>query len=67
MDATDNRPFATRYYGCWVVDLYEHSRTHLALDKDTPVSRAVSPPTAGRIVALPQVGGLHHRYERIAA
>jgi hypothetical protein len=39
----------------------------LALDKDTPVSRAVSPPTAGRIVALPQVGGLHHRYERIAA
>ena len=49
------------------IEYYEHSRTHLALGKDTPVSRAVSPPTAGRIVALPQVGGLHHRYERIAA
>jgi len=49
------------------IEYYEHSRTHLALEKDTPVSRAVSPPTAGRIVALPQVGGLHHRYERIAA
>jgi uncharacterized protein YndB with AHSA1/START domain len=27
----------------------------------------VSPPMAGRIIAIPQVGGLHHRYERIAA
>jgi putative transposase len=49
------------------IEYDEHSRTHLALDKDAPVSRAVSPPTAGRIIALPQVSGLHHRYERIAA
>ena len=49
------------------VAYYQRSRTHLALDKDTPVSRAVSPPTDGRIVAIPQVGGLHHRYERTAA
>ena len=67
MDATDNRPFATRYYGCWVVDLYERSRTHLALDKDAPISQAISPSAAGPIAAIPQVGGLHHRYERIAA
>jgi putative transposase len=39
----------------------------LALDKDAPVSRAVSPSTGGRIIAIPQVGGLHHRYERHAA
>lgn len=52
----------TRY-----VDYYERSRTHLALHKDTPVSRAVSISATGRIVAIPQVGGLHHRYDRIAA
>jgi transposase InsO family protein len=49
------------------VEYYERSRTHLALDKDTPVSRPISRSTAGRIMAIPQVGGLHHRYERIAA
>jgi len=49
------------------VEYYEGSRTHLALEKDAPVSRAVAPPTAGRIIAVPQVGGLHHRYERAAA
>ena len=44
---------------------YHESRTHLALDKQCPFSRSVS--SAGRIVKIPQVGGLHHRYERIAA
>jgi putative transposase len=52
----------TRY-----VEYYERSRTHLALDKDTPDSRPISTAGAGRIIAIPQVGGLHHRYERIAA
>jgi hypothetical protein len=49
------------------VEYYERSRTHLALEKDSPVSRAVSPSTAGTIIAIPQVGGLHHRYERTVA
>jgi len=43
------------------------SRTHLALAKDTPSPRPVTPPSAGRIVSIPEVGGLHHRYDRIAA
>ena len=30
-------------------------------------SRPVAPPTAGRVTGIPQVGGLHHRYERRAA
>jgi len=46
---------------------YEKSRTHLALAKDAPKPRAVDRPENGRIVAIPQVGGLHHRYERRAA
>jgi putative transposase len=43
------------------------NRTHLSLDKDAPVSRPVQPVGTGRIAEIPQVGGLHHRYERIAA
>ncbi len=49
------------------VSYYHCSRTHLSLDKDCPESRPVQPPTPGRIVAVPQVGGLHHHYERLAA
>ena len=48
-------------------DYYEHSRTHLSLEKDAPASRDVQPPELGRVIELPQVGGLHHRYERRAA
>ncbi len=46
---------------------YHGSRTHLSLAKDSPESRAVEQPELGRVVALPQVGGLHHRYTRCAA
>jgi transposase InsO family protein len=49
------------------VTYYMRSRTHLALTKDSPVPRPVQSPVIGRIVATPQVGGLHHRYARIAA
>jgi transposase InsO family protein len=46
---------------------YHESRTHLSLAKDAPESRPVQGPDLGRLVAIPQVGGLHHRYERRAA
>ena len=49
------------------VAYYMRSRTHLALGKDTPCPRLVAPPSAGRIVAIPEVGGLHYRFDRIAA
>lgn len=45
---------------------YNEDQPHIALDRDAPVPRAVEPPTAGRIVALPRVAGLHHRYARAA-
>ena len=47
------------------ISYYHEDRCHLGLDKDTPNSRPVTPrpsPTA-KVVALPRVGGLHHRYE----
>ncbi len=40
------------------------TRTHLALDKDAPDGREVMGPELGEVIALPEVGGLHHRYER---
>ena len=46
---------------------YESSRTHLSLEKDAPISRPVQPPSFGKVVEVPMVGGLHHRYERRAA
>ena len=48
-------------------DYYHASRCHLGLDKDAPQGRRVQSPVEGRIVAFPEVGGLHHRYERRAA
>ena len=48
-------------------EYYERTRTHLSLDKDAPIPRTVQPPELGRVVELPEVGGLHHRYERRAA
>ncbi len=48
-------------------DYYERSRTHLSLGKDAPISRAIQHSATGRVVEIPEVGGLHHRYERVAA
>jgi putative transposase len=46
------------------IDYYTHDRTHLALDKDSPCSRAVERQSGAMptIVSLPRVGGLHRRY-----
>ncbi len=49
------------------VDYYQGTRTHLSLDKDCPDSRAIMPHKMGKMVAIPKVGGLHHRCERLSA
>lgn len=46
---------------------YHQSRTHLALAKDAPQPRPIASPAVGPVIATPQVGGLHHRYDRRAA
>ena len=49
------------------VDYYNRSRVHAAIDQDCPVHRPAQALTDGdKIVSIPQVGGLHHRYERRA-
>jgi putative transposase len=47
------------YYHMW--------RTHLALAMDSPERRPVQPPEHGRVLVVPEVGGLHHHYERQVA
>jgi transposase InsO family protein len=41
---------------------YNEARTHLSLEKDAPIPRAVQ--AIGQTLALPVLGGLHHKYVR---
>lgn len=45
---------------------YHESRTHLSLNRNSPNARSVDPPENGKVISIPQVGGLHHRYRRAA-
>jgi hypothetical protein len=45
---------------------YNATRPHQSLDNHGPHPREVQTPAGGHIVAIPQVGGLHHRYQRAA-
>ncbi len=45
---------------------YHESRPRQSLDGNAPRPREIEPPSRGRIVAEPQVGGLHHRTRRAA-
>jgi transposase InsO family protein len=45
---------------------YHDSRPHQSLERNSPTPREIEPPSQGKIIAIPQVGGLHHRYRRAA-
>jgi transposase InsO family protein len=46
---------------------YHRWRTHLSLAMDCLEARPVLPPDQGTVVEFPEVGGLHHHYDRLAA
>ena len=50
------------------VHYYHEDRTHLGLGKDTPGGRVAAsvPRRANKIISLPRLGGLHHRYAAAA-
>jgi transposase InsO family protein len=50
------------------VRYYHEDRTHLALAKRTPAGREPekAPRLRGRVIAMPRLGGLHHRYHLAA-
>jgi transposase InsO family protein len=45
---------------------YHEDRTHLSLERNAPIPRQIEARNPGRVVAAPRVGGLHHRYSRVA-
>lgn len=45
---------------------YNEVRPHQSLEMNAPVAREVEPLAKGKVISLPQVGGLHHRYLRAA-
>ena len=54
----------------WILREYarycNESRSHLSLERNAPMPPSVEPSALGAVVAVPQVGGLHHRYTRAA-
>jgi transposase InsO family protein len=50
------------------VRYYHDDRTHLALAKGTPAGRetAMDSDTGSRVITMPRLGGLHHRYDLAA-
>ena len=48
------------------VSYYHEARTHLSLERNSPVPRSVQAPEKGQVVATAYLGGLHHCYTRAA-
>jgi hypothetical protein len=48
------------------IGYYNTARPHQSLDHNSPQPREVHPPEFGRVASIPQVGGLHHLYQRAA-
>jgi hypothetical protein len=50
------------------IHYYHEDRTHLGLRKETPAGRLreLNPGASSRVMALPRLGGLHHRYQLAA-
>jgi len=53
----------------FIEDYYHVARPHQGLDGDTPVSQTKRPEISGpsKLISIPVLGGLHHRYIRVAA
>ncbi len=61
LNETHLRRVLTSYFA-----YYHESRAHLSLERNAPAPRRVEHPSEGEVFAIPQVGGLHHRYARAA-
>jgi hypothetical protein len=59
LNADHFRCILTEYF-----NYYHIQRTRLSLEKDKPPGCPVQEkPKNGKVIALPRLGGLHHRYE----
>ena len=50
----------------FIDDYYHTTRPHLSLNRNSPMPRKTDPPLNGNLVSTPILGGLHHRYRRVA-
>jgi putative transposase len=48
------------------VRYYNNTRPHESLGKNSPIPRVIESAKKGPIISIPEVGGLHHRYQRAA-
>jgi hypothetical protein len=50
------------------ISYYHEDRTHLALEKETLAGRvtAKNSGAGSRVIIIPRLGGLHHRYDLAA-
>ena len=62
LDEVHLRQILERYFA-----YHNATRCHLSLAGDAPQPRGIQGPELGRVIEFPEVGGLHHRYERAAA
>ena len=64
-----NQNHLQRLLRAYIDEYYHVARPHQGLDGETPIAQAKHRPIAEptQIISIPVVGGLHHRYERIAA
>ena len=51
----------------YIDNYYNVARTHLSLEKDSPEPRIIEMPDEGEVTKSSILGGLHHRYSRMAA
>jgi putative transposase len=50
----------------FIDDYFNTTKPHLSLNRNSPIPRKIDPPSNGKIVSTPILGGLHHRYHRVA-
>jgi len=50
----------------FIDDYYNTTRPHLSLNRNSPIPREIDPSPNGKVVSTPILGGLHHRYHRVA-
>jgi putative transposase len=48
------------------LEYHNHTRPHQSLGNDSPRGRKMQSVASGQISVVPEVGGLHHRYQRAA-
>jgi putative transposase len=61
-----NERHLRRVLSIYVESYYNTVRPHLSLNRNAPMPREIDPPSNGRIISTPILGGLQYSYRRVA-